>query len=118
MSDKEVLSIQSIMQADDLATEEVDVPEWGGVIVIRELTKAQMNDLRRSITGDTIDQDAFEKDMFLAAVIQPEFSPEQYSLLLQKSNKVMARIMEHIMVMSRVGGDEEAEDKEVASFRS
>ena len=36
-----VLDREAILGADDLATESLDVPEWGGVVQVRELTSEE-----------------------------------------------------------------------------
>jgi len=39
-----MLSRQDILQADDLPTVEVDVPEWGGNLLVRMLTALELED--------------------------------------------------------------------------
>ena len=56
-----ILSRDDILKADDLETEDVDVPEWGGVVRIRGLTGTQ--------------RDAFE-----ASVVKMNGTNKQYNL--------------------------------------
>ena len=56
-----ILSRDDILKADDLKTEDVDVPEWGGVVRIRGLTGTQ--------------RDAFE-----ASVVKMNGTNKQYNL--------------------------------------
>lgn len=43
------LSRDDILKSDDLATEDVDVPEWGGVVRIRGLTGTQRDGFEASV---------------------------------------------------------------------
>ena len=45
-----VLSRDQILQADDLATEVVEVPEWGGKVKVRALTGRERDRLEASVT--------------------------------------------------------------------
>ena len=40
-----MLTRDQILQADDLTREQVDVPEWGGFVYVRELTASEKDDL-------------------------------------------------------------------------
>lgn len=44
-----VLSRDQILQAQDLPTETVEVPEWGGEVIIRGLTGAERDQFEQSI---------------------------------------------------------------------
>lgn len=45
------LSRDEILRAVDLPTEAVDVPEWGGTVLVRGLTAKERLDIAREITG-------------------------------------------------------------------
>lgn len=47
---KKILTRLDILESSDLATEEVDVPEWGGTVIIRALTG--------------VERDAYESEIF------------------------------------------------------
>ena len=49
MSD--LLSREQILEAQDLVTERVEVPEWGGAVMVRSLTAAQMERVQEHIRG-------------------------------------------------------------------
>lgn len=45
------LSRADILKAKDLKTEAVEVPEWGGTVLVRALTAKERLDISREITG-------------------------------------------------------------------
>jgi hypothetical protein len=47
-----LLGRDDILRADDLRTEEVDVPEWGGAVRVKALTGAERDRYEASIAGD------------------------------------------------------------------
>lgn len=53
---KQYLGRAAILEADDLATEDVEVPEWGGVVLVRALTGGE--------------RDKYESDIFQAGQAQ------------------------------------------------
>jgi hypothetical protein len=60
---RKILSRQEILESDDLTTEEVDVPEWGGTVIVRALAG--------------VERDAYESEIFTAPKVQgmaPEFN--------------------------------------------
>lgn len=58
---KKYLSRQDIEEADDLATEDVEVPEWGGTVIVRALAG--------------VERDAYEAEIFVAPKV-PGMAPE------------------------------------------
>lgn len=46
-----MLTKEQILQADDIVTETVSVPEWGGEIMVRALSGAQIDRLEQEITN-------------------------------------------------------------------
>ena len=43
------LSRDDILKAEDLTTEEVDVPEWGGTVLVRGLTGRERDEFEASV---------------------------------------------------------------------
>ncbi len=48
-----LLSREAILQADDIPTEDVPVPEWGGAVRLRGLTAAELDDYQASLIVQT-----------------------------------------------------------------
>jgi len=49
MAKPKLLTREAILQAEDLPTEDVEVPEWGGVVRVRGLTGAERDAFEQSI---------------------------------------------------------------------
>lgn len=48
-----VLGRNNILEADDLVTEPVDVPEWGGTVLVRTLTGIERDKFELSVAGES-----------------------------------------------------------------
>lgn len=62
-----VLKLDDIVSAVDLALEEVEVPEWGGVVFLRGLTAGELEHLENAFSGNT-DREKFEFAVQLLAI--------------------------------------------------
>ncbi|MFH1485036.1 MAG: hypothetical protein ABIH46_03110 [Chloroflexota bacterium] len=102
------LSLEEILAADDIATKSVSVPEWGGQVEIRGLTKAQQQAVRARATKNagtsqaSINQDTLEMGILSAGLIQPHITFEQTKALRGKSAGVLDRIMKEIATVSGI----------------
>jgi|TARA_Y100000310_G_scaffold320215_1_gene376411 hypothetical protein len=111
------LTIEDIAKAPDTVTEELDVPEWGGRLVIRSLTKGQQQDARRkSMREGEISTDLLEMHVFITGVVEPAMTEEHFGMLRQKSFGVVEGITRKIMKVS--GMDQASIAKAQASFPS
>lgn len=118
MEEKKVLSRDEILAAVDaraLETAEVDVPEWGGTVLVRLMNA---NDVERTGLADG-ERDASMFPKVIAACVvdeegNPMFSPDDVAALARVDMMVAARVFAEIM---RVNGlaDEELEEA-VQSF--
>ena len=91
------LSREQILSAPDIVEKEVDVPEWGGSVLVRTLTKAKQIALRKQATvNGQLDDERLEVFVFIAGVIEPAFSPEDYDALKAKSSAAMDRVLMEI----------------------
>ena len=108
------LTRKDILAADDLSYEEVDCPEWGGVVRVRELTAGEALDLgSETLRGDgNITPDAFKKIAALVIVDaqgKSQFNDKDITLLGRKSLAPIRRIVETTLRISAltVEGEEE-----------
>lgn len=98
------LSHDQILHARDLKTEEVDVPEWGGTVLVRALTAKERLDLARDMTGP---DGAINRSATLDLQITLPFlcmvdldghrlfdSPDDLKLLHQKSAAALERVFD------------------------
>lgn len=100
------LTVEEIIAADDLGQSEIDMPEWGGSVMVRGLGYGEWVDLREQATiGGQQDERVFARLLFAAALVEPTVTPEQADLLIGKSAPAVNRLVEHIMLASHVGDD-------------
>jgi hypothetical protein len=103
-----ILSIEQILQADDIPSEVVSVPEWGGEVKVRGLSRASFERINKAsevvvpATGPgqqpttTRDEARFSEQLFLACVVEPVFAEEHLDALRDKSISALNRVYEAI----------------------
>lgn len=105
-----LLSRDAILQAQDLPTERVEVPEWGGEVIVRGLTAAERDQFEQSIVEargkDTrVNLRNIRAKLVALCVVDEEgkrlFKDEDAELLGRKSAVALNRIFE---VAQRLSG--------------
>lgn len=110
-----ILSVEDILSAEDLPSETVPVPEWGGAVTIRGFSKAREFAIRQEAMGaDGLDEERFEMLLFINGVVEPQFSVDQLEVLKEKSGSVIDRVLTRIMDIS--GLSKEAQERAKARF--
>ncbi len=111
MSDKKFLSQQDILQAKDLKTIEIEVPTWGGWLLLQEISAGDRDWLEATMLSDAQDgSESFKVDtpsgqklagaemfrlrLVTLSIIDPKtrerlFSNKQVEQLAKKSNKAL-----------------------------
>jgi hypothetical protein len=107
------LTRDQILEADDLKTETVDVPEWGGSVLIRTMTGADRDALGASmvtVLPDGTRQQKLEnhKSKLLAMTIVGEdgnllFSIDDVDRLARKSDTALNRVFEASQRLNGIG---------------
>ena len=109
------LSFDDIMSTT-LPEEDVDVPEWNGVVKIRALTGAEMAKAKRAATrrpAGEIDEIQFNALIVAAGCVEPSFPPaSEQRLMREQAAGPVARIASRIMDLSGFGGEEPGEPGE------
>jgi len=112
--EKNFLNAKSILAQNDLQTEDVEVPEWGGYVRVRELTLFE-----RSKLTDLYEQDIPEYQKHpkcLVAILSMGainedgahlFSEEEAENLINKNPRVIDRICKVISKLSGMTGKED-----------
>jgi len=112
-------TIDQILAAPDISTEDMYVPEWGCKIKLRGLTKAQQHAIRKEASvgmkGGEPNPEKVEMLMFLSGVVEPQFGREHYHQLMQKSTGVIDRILQKLSALS--GVDASALERAKAEFQ-
>ena len=99
------LSLEDIAAAKDLGEKEIEMPEWGGTILVRGLGYGEWVDIREASTvGGLQDEKLFSRLLLSAAVVEPHITPEQSDILLNKSSSAVDRLVTEIMGASAIGG--------------
>lgn len=103
------LSRDDILQADDLPTDELEVPEWGGTILIRALNGAQREEIeirshKAKASGDALGWKGLKTLVATYVVVgedgQPLFTSKDLAALAKKSSAVLDRIFEKVLAMN------------------
>lgn len=116
-----VLTRDQIMQADDLRTELIAVPEWGGEVIVKALTGRERDAFEASIAGERqgkrvkLDLENIRARFVAACVVdeagQPLFYPSDVALLGEKSAAALQRVFE---VGQRLSGLSDGDVEELA----
>jgi hypothetical protein len=101
-----VLTVEDILAAKDLDEEEVEVPEWGGSVVIRGLGYGEFVAIRDKAWKDSGEQDErlFGCLLLAASFIDPVLTDDQASALFDKSSAAVTRVSDAIVDLSGLGG--------------
>ncbi len=109
------LTRDEILGADDLKTESVDVPEWGGSVFVRELTGAERDTWEASVvktngTKVTIDSQNMRAKLVALCVVDGDgkrvFTAKDAKELGAKSAAALDRVVDAARRLSRIGEDE------------
>lgn len=124
------LSRDQILGTDDLGRKEIEVPEWGGTVTIRQLTrgeqdaylKRQMGDAkmkagRKEVSGEFNAAAMYGHDAWLCvrgicdADGKPMFGDKDIEALAKKNGAVVGRIAQEIVKFSDMAEDVPLEDE-------
>lgn len=110
-----VLSRQEIIDAKDIDSQTIDVPEWGGSVVVRVMSAADRNRFEQSIVS--IDKDGkrvpsmenFRCKVVCACLVDergfPLFGPDEIDDLAMKSSQVIERLADIALAMNGMGAN-------------
>lgn len=111
-----MLTAEAILGAADTPEEVLPVPEWGGSVRIRGLTKRQQVDARaRSMVNGEVDVAESQMVLWMEGVIEPRFTREQMAALFEKNAGAVDRVLKRLLVLS--GMDDGAVKEKERQFR-
>ena len=104
------LKRDDILNADDLKTEIVSVPEWGGDVMIKMMTGKERDNFEAScvgINGKSINMDNIRAKLVAKTVIDPEtkepmFTAADIEALGKKSSAALDRIFTVSQRLSKI----------------
>jgi hypothetical protein len=122
------LTRDEILGADDLKSETVEVPEWGGTVIVRELTGAERDTWEASVVKTngaavSIDSHNMRAKLVALCIIDDEgkrlFTEKDVVKLGNKAAAALDRVTDVARKLSRIG-EEELEDlgKDSSTTRS
>lgn len=109
------LTRDEILGADDLKTESVEVPEWGGAVLVRELTGSERDTWEASVvktngTKVTIDSHNMRAKLAALCIVDDAgerlFTDKEAAKLGAKSAAALDRVTDVARRLSRIGEDE------------
>lgn len=86
--------------AAKLRTEEVEVPEWGGSVLIGEFPVARMQDIIAKFGAVVGNDPRFMVDLLVSCCLDPQFSQEDAEELIGASSAVVLRLATRIMQLN------------------
>lgn len=91
-----VLSKKAILEAKDIKTKEVDVPEWGGAVCIRVISGADRDVFEQAYSEKKMD--AFRTRFLVLTICDASgervFTNDEVEALNKKSSKVLTRLFD------------------------
>lgn len=107
-----LLTEADIIAIDDIETEVVEVPEWGGSVKLRGLS---LDEVMAARAGGTADAASMSVKLLAASFSEPELSEAAIASLGKKSAAVVTRLLQ---VATRLSGmDTEALQRSERTFR-
>ena len=117
------LSRDAILAAQDFKTEEVEVPEWGGVVLVRELSAADFDSVGFPMVKESGEIDArgargMNVKIVSLSVIDESgnqlFTPKDVRALGERAIAPIRRITAKAMELSGMVAEEEPEENAAA----
>jgi hypothetical protein len=109
------LTRDEILGAEDLKSETVEVPEWGGAVIVRELTGSERDTWEASVvktngTKVTIDSHNMRAKLAALCIVDGDgkrmFTDKEAVALGSKSAAALDRVTDVARRLSRIGEDE------------
>lgn len=107
------LTKEAILEAQDLKTKEVEVLEWGGVVLLKAMSGKERDAFEASLQGKeagTINLDNVRAKLASKCIVDEEgkrlFSDSEIETLGMKSAAALDRIFEEAKVLSGIGDED------------
>jgi hypothetical protein len=107
-----MLTREQILKAQELKTETVNAPEWGGDVIIRELTSAERLDYFAALSrfadvADDRGRNLLNTALFVCRVVVDDkgnrlFTDDDAELLAAKNEKTLERVANKAAILNRI----------------
>ena len=110
-----ILGKNDILQANDIKTKEVEVPEWGGSVLVRGMTGQERDDFESSIVSREGKQTKMEMKDIRAKLVtkcivgedgKRLFDEKDVAALTRKSASALDRVFSVAQKLSGIGEEE------------
>lgn len=110
-----VLSLDEILGAQDVQVEEVEIPEWGGSVLVRGMSGTQRDRFEASLqkgkgANREVNLENFRAKLVAASVVDTEgrlvFKEEHIPAIGRKSARALARIIDVANKLSGISEDD------------
>jgi len=102
-----ILTAEDIWGAKDIEERTVEIPQWGGAVRIRTLTKKQADEMQARATSTdrytkqpVVDNDMLVALLFVESMIEPQLTLEDYERLRERSAVAIALLQREILAAS------------------
>lgn len=105
-----MLSRNSILTANDLPKEKVDVPEWGGHLYVRALNGVERDQVERMAVSDTVSKAAIVAMVAVDENGEQLFTNDDIPALEKKNGTALLRIVNAAFTLNFLSDEEAKKD--------
>ena len=110
-----ILNIKQILSADDLESQTMTIPEWGGEVIIRTMTEADRSKIEASViqqngSNQSVNMERYKVKIVVASLVDEEgkrlFTQKNIDALRQKSARPINRIVNAAQKLNGISDDD------------
>jgi hypothetical protein len=120
----QILNKEAILAAQDIKTEEVDVPEWGGAVRIAVMSGRARDQFVADNDAQKVEYSLFQARLLVATVVDevgnPVFANDDIEPLRGKSRAALDRLTDAATKLNKMGAEsvDDAEKNSDASLNA
>ena len=110
-----ILNMKQILSADDLESQTMTIPEWGGEVIIRTMTEADRSKIEASViqqngSNQSVNMERYKVKIVVASLVDEEgkrlFTQKSIDALRQKSARPINRIVNAAQKLNGISDDD------------
>jgi hypothetical protein len=99
--EKKYLTADDILNAQDIAYNDLFIPAWNGSVRVKSLTVDEKDEaMKMAMMGDRVDSKLFRIALVVVGCVEPKFTAKQALELGKKNGAVVYQIAEEVSTMS------------------